>query len=686
MKMKRILSCLMSIFLFVGVGTSAACSSLKRDTDNGVEKATFAGTHIYTAEETVKPFITNGKTDYLLVLPANASENIVNAGSEFSYFFEKATNIKIPSYIETGNEGVDNSIVNKKCISIGQTKLFKHSGLKIDYDKLGQDGHIIETTDDGNIYLVGGSDFGSMYSVYTFMQVTFHYKCYYNDLFVIDENVRNMNLKDYQVIDIPDIAVRAKGYGIYRTAMDYDSKMFPHRMRMSRERGANLMRIHSEYTTTSTAASSTNADCYFPEHIYYEAHPSWYSSRSTPGKRHVCFNAGGLFEPTVDADGNVIPSEYEQMVNEAAKKIEFSLTAYTPDKYPEFTACSFTTQDNTNYCECEACLADLNKYGTRAGAAGEFVSDVGRKIKEWMAKEENAPYRRENFKIIFFAYQEYSQPPVTYDEKTDTYIPIDGYKLEDNVGVYLAPNKDFNMYTNVYDDKNLGGRRVVEGWQSLTDTIYLWLYAANFMGYMYINPTFDFQTTEGFTWVASKKPTQFVIEAAYVSNPTAWYALKVYLDATLSWNCNLDTQEVVDEWFDAMYGDAADAMKTQFYLQTGYTKKMMLDNQLLETGQISRNMKKTQYWPLATLEGWVNGFDAAKALLNENDPNYKVYCRHIDTEIMSPLWIMLSLYGTRFTSATKTYLNKKLDTLLRDLGCMNMSTGHGDVVSDVLKK
>jgi hypothetical protein len=672
--------------MFIGVGASCKKKNPEQTEQVNTDKATFEGTHVYTAEETNKPFITNGRTDYVLVLPNKSSDNIATASSEFTYFFEKATNIKISTFKETDSEGVDQALTGKKCISIGQTKLLKNAGLTIDYTALGEDGHIIETTDDGNIYLVGGSDFGSMYSVYTFMQVTFNYKCYYNDLYVIDENVNNMNLKDYQVIDIPDIAIRAKGYGIYRSSKDYDTKMFQHRMRTSRERGANLMRIHKDYTTTSDAATSTNADCYFPEEIYYEKHPMWYSTKSTPGRRHVCFNAGGHFETTTDEDGNVIPSEYDQMVEEAAKKIQFSLTVYTPDKYPNDTACSLTTQDNTNYCECDACLADLNKYGTRSGAAGEFVSDVGKKVKEWMAKEENAAYRREDFKIIFFAYQEYAKPPVTYDEETKTYTPIDGFKLEDNVGVYLAPNKEFNLYTNVYDEKNAEGRKVVEGWQSLTDTIYLWLHSANFMGYLYINPTFDFQTSEGFTWIASKKPTQLVIESVYVSNPTAWYALKVYLDATLSWNCSLDTQALVDEWFDAMYGAAAQAMKTQFYIQTGYTKKMMLDNQLLETGQISRSMKKAQYWPLATLESWVTGFDEAKALLNEKDPNYKIYCNHIDTEQMSPLWIMLSLYGTRFNPATKASLNSKLETILRELGCMNMSTAQGDTIGDVLKQ
>ena len=70
--------------------------------ENENEKAAYAGTHDYTAHETNYDFIKDGKTDYVIVIPEDCSSLLYTARDELTYFFEKATDIKLKSTSEEG--------------------------------------------------------------------------------------------------------------------------------------------------------------------------------------------------------------------------------------------------------------------------------------------------------------------------------------------------------------------------------------------------------------------------------------------------------------------------------------------------------------------------------------------------------------------------------------------------------
>ena len=105
-------------------------SGCKNENEN--EKASYKGTHDYTALETDGDFIKNGKTDYIIVIPEDCSNLLYTARDELTYFFEKATDIKLKSTTEDLVE----QYANSKYISIGETELLEKSGLTIDKSKL----------------------------------------------------------------------------------------------------------------------------------------------------------------------------------------------------------------------------------------------------------------------------------------------------------------------------------------------------------------------------------------------------------------------------------------------------------------------------------------------------------------------------------------------------------------------
>ena len=657
-------------------------SGCKNENEN--EKASYKGTHDYTALETDGDFIKNGKTDYIIVIPEDCSNLLYTARDELTYFFEKATDIKLKSTTEDLVE----QYANSKYISIGETELLEKSGLTIDKSKLGADGHNIFTGDDQNVYLVGGSDYGSLYAVYTFLTLNFNFESYYADCYEIDTGVRNLKLKDFQVTDIPDFKERGLGYGIYANDATYDIKNFRYRMRMAKQRGANLMPIFSEFNNPSSPSGvSTNADKYLPYDTYNNLeknpdtyHPNWFSNRCTAGIYQFCFTARGD------------ETEYQLMVEEVAKKIENSLVIFPRATYGDkYTAVSMTTQDNHNICTCDACLKDEAKYGY-GGMVARFINDVGVLVEEWMEKPENEPYKRDNFRIIFFAYLEYSEPPISYDEKTDTWTPVDDtVRLRDNVGVYLAPARNFAWERSVYDPENDKGRKVVEGWAELTDCIYLWTYSTNFEAFMYISDNYSMFNHEGYQYFCEKN-VEMIVNQGQSNNPysTAWHCLKMYLDSKLQWNCNLDTQTLTNNWFKAMFGDAANAMQALFTEQLTYAHKTYIDAGfcLPGSGPADAGVKSVNYWPLGLLETWVNKFDEAKKLLNVNHPKYQMYVDHIEWEAMSPVYIALSLHGqqnSKMSTATRTAYRARLAADISYFGIANMlATEKGDKIGDVL--
>ncbi len=175
---------------------------------------TYEGTHEFNYTETSNYMVKNGASDYILLIPDNTSgrTQLLAARDEFVRLFRRATGIKISYYTESSTSSKVTSAINTgKFISLGDTKLLANSGVDVP-DNLGLDGCIIRTQ--GNsVYIAGGSDYGALYGVYDFMSICFGFEPYYKDCVVIDTNVSELKLYNFDVTDIPDFASRAIDHG-----------------------------------------------------------------------------------------------------------------------------------------------------------------------------------------------------------------------------------------------------------------------------------------------------------------------------------------------------------------------------------------------------------------------------------------------------------------------------------------
>ncbi len=247
------------------------------------------GIHDYTNTDSQTDWLVkDGKTDYVVYSPAVQSKEIKIAVEEFQLLFYDATNINIPTQLDSTP-----AKENGRYISIGENELFKSIYVKdetvegydaskhiteAEYDKasLKEDGVRI-ITKGKNVFLLGGSlDEGVINAVYDFMNLHFNYEYFYRNCITIDEDVTDEPLKIFNVKDVPDIDRRSYNVSWYSTTYDLprnadlksglspvDIKNRVYRARLTASHGTDLLGPFTGENYKSVATIH-NVEEYFP--------------------------------------------------------------------------------------------------------------------------------------------------------------------------------------------------------------------------------------------------------------------------------------------------------------------------------------------------------------------------------------------------------------------------------------
>lgn len=632
--MKKLISLLMCFV--VSLSVLAACSN-----DVGNDKQPYdpyeaqlggeSETHKNTSVKTDDFLVKDGETSYKVLYPENASGTILTAVDELLFFFKEATGITLESFTDAEyDESAD-------WISVGKTKLFESAGLEANAEVLGESGAQV-LTEGKSVFLCGGGDFGTLYSVYEFLRDAFHYEFYTEDCYDLDTGVTELALYDYNILEIPDFQTRIGGWGY-----SVHNSMTKNRLR--------FQAVDDVYTPIQNMTFH-NAFGYLPKETYQSAHPLWYADDGS----QLCYTAHG------DAD------EYDVMVSTV---VEFYKNLFKTD--PTATKISFTQSDNLTWCNCKTCSESNRKYGgSNVASLIQFINEVESRFEVWLDTEEGKPYDRD-YRIVVFAYHETNLPPTKevngkYEAIDETVIP------NEHVSVFFAETNADYTYTWEGDASALNAmyRERLRAWSAIVPegNLYWWFYSV--CAQNYFTP---YNCMDGFSYnykLAKECGVTDVFNQADIAQmgpAPGWGMLKGYLSSKLAWNVHYNVDYLVDKFFNAQYGEGAGQMKTVYEEWLGHSTYQRDVLGVNGSRSIFMDYSGAAYWPKGLLERWIDiATEAVAAVEEAGGERAARYVANISVERACYEYLYLLNYGVRLSSDTKNTLYRQLKSDVLDTG------------------
>ncbi len=660
--MKKIIALILALVSCFSVLLTACGDNGSSSSDGGSKtytpeaKRRYQGTHIFNVSESDSEYLVqNSSTQYKILLPAEQTTYTDIAASELSTLLNEATGATLTLERETGDGYTHNA--SQKYISIGNTGLFKSTGLTADAKVLKREGYRI-VTKDNNIYVFSAYDVGNLYGVYELMEILFNFEYFYVDCYEIDENVTNKKLPILDVTDVPDFETRNNATALL-TSNNFDNNA-KYRMRFSTERySINLGDEENGYAIKSFH----NTANILPKGVATDE-PEWHADTGN----QLCYTAHG------DAES------YERMVKRTAHVVEQQLKKYPTKDYPSIRYATISCEDEHSCCTCEACGESSEKYGGNSAAIILFMSDVREEIENWMNLPENEAYKRDEFYLMFFAYMAYLGAPTHYDEAQGKYVLNEGLEFNENVGVMYAIN-DVTSTVSMYHENNAQTRKNSEMWFDVAPAMYIWTYSGNLTYSAAMWPKYEHLNEDGYNFYATGNSIYFTDYIDYGDvKHTGFKALALYIDSQMLWDCSQSIADLKAKWFNAMFGEASDVMRELF------EKELLYVTQVYEAERVSHGWGvpfSASDWSLSELESWIRliqkAMEKAASIYKEAEPEtFEMIQRHIQDEFYFPA-LALVMSNTKETGG-QIYIDtvKYLQANLKYFSGHRLRWGSGD--------
>ena len=617
--MKRI-SCLILAMVFLC--SFAACNT------NENENSSSSGSE-EREEETDIVLAEKGKSDYTIVIPADASDAIEYASLELVNNFEDATGAVLNVVSDAGK----NFNRSDKVISLGETSIKDGSGLEVSVEDLTYDGYRIERYDN-TVVICGGDDSGTTFGVYEFLSRQFDYEVYAADEIYI-ERTDKAYLKDFHVSDRPSFEGRDTD-GL----TDYNYEL-ANRLRLRKWNSSDSRFDYSAsrdwigghcHTFYSFISNDENGE-------YKKEHPEWFSSNQ------LCLT-------NQDMKAEFIKNAIEMIKeNPLGKYVNIS------------------ENDFSGFCNCTACKEERNTYGM-SGYIIRFVNDIIEGIEEWRTKE--APER--DLKYVTFAYSSGSfNPPVRMDEKGN-YTAIDESVIpHEKLYIRLAPI-DY-CYNHALTDEsctvNAGCAKALKGWQAITNRFMVWDYDVNYNHYFMFFDLYD-NLQKNLIDYYNMGVTNIMRQSSTGSRVSSMCDLKLYLNAKLMWDVTENQEDLIDDFMEHFYTDGAPYMKQYLTMMRSFVSVKDKESDAGVHYQLYDRLQPTlstsQLWPKRILEQAMELFEKAYAEYDkmENCEFAEILHNRVLKESVCVRYIILKNYGSYYNINSPEY-TEMIDEFEKDM-------------------
>lgn len=606
---KRILA--MSLAITLAAVSLAGCSN-KTQTQGSVreqEKRNVKQELVFTEFD----FLKAGASEYVILTSDAPTANETFAAEELQLFIEEASGAKLDIQKE-GESQAD------KYLSVGETKAADAAGVKPAYDELLNNGFVLQTVED-DCYLKGYSDIGTRNAVYEFLSLCFDYECYAADEICMVET-KDLKLPAFELSVKPSFEWREANNGdLIRNAT-----------------AAYRMRFNQNEEIFVTGHLTHNSMTIVNPLVYdytSEEYKDWYSET--------------LATNPLSGTGEMLPAQLCYSNADMEKVyIENLLKLLETSKG---SVMLMGMEDNVEWCTCEKCTASKEQYGTNSAVIIKFANRVQEAVNQWF-KEEHPD--REPTKLIFFAYYETVMPPVTYDEKTDTYKAIDeSVMLHEDLGIMYAPIGATYAYP-LTDTRNAEAEKAIRGWNALTDNVYTWVYSLHPSHAFIMIDTFEVMQ-DNYKFLL-ENGTTFIFDQTdhyQETGSSSWSSAKAYVMSKLQWNVNLNMEELLDDFFANYFDKAGDTMQALFNTEREWLVHVYQD--LGASGKISDDLSSPDYWSypmlIEALEQIEQAYDDIEEYQDTDPERYQKLYDRITMESLQFRYILIGNYGTNYDAA-----------------------------------
>ena len=571
----------------------------------------YAGVHIVNKTATNEFLIRDGRSDYALLVPAKYGKTALLAINELRQYIAEATGCSL-SLVEDSED-----LPNGKYISLGDTSLFRKSGIEADGELLGDNGYRL-VTKDGNIFIVATAEYGILNGAYELLKQTVDFR-----VFAVDEvqysTKREVTLYNYDITEVPDFQWRMVNVD---RIVDGDET---YRMRL---------RLNSMYDIfLPTKAVWHNGFFYIrPEEHRGKEYDKWFASTDPNNRRQLCYTAHGD------------EIELNKMVELIATEI--ATLALTNDQ----KTATVMHEDNHDWCTCGTCSALKQRYGTDSVSALQFCNLVSRKVQSILA--ENGSDKQVN--IGFFAYLATEDAPVKMNAAGE-YVPIDeGALCDDNVFVVYAPISA--KYTQPFESSdNKQYAETMEKWNVVSKQMFAFFYQTDYNHYLL--PYNSHGTLADRYRFALERNTTYMYDLPQWNQEqaTAFNRFQTWVSSELLWNVNLDFNALLDEYMEGYFHAASGPMHKlydEMFAHMTYNETHMgLD------GGVYFDMNQAKFFPKPVLSGWMDYINEAyQAIEQYNVPETReLYTRlkdRINLESISIRYALIAFYPGTYSAAT----------------------------------
>lgn len=449
--------------------------------------------------------VQEGKSPYVILLSAEASPSERRGAQEIQAHLQKMSGVQLPILV------ADSAAPPPRAILIGQGRHLDALGLRVDWKALGEEGFILKAAGE-NLVIAGSPGRGTMYGCYEFLERL-------GIRWLTPKVTRVPQLQTVEAPVMDEIQVPAFEYRepFFTEAQDRDwaarNKVNGSAANLDDSTGGKVTYSHFVHTF----------DDLIPTKLY-EIHPEYFPLRD--GKRVNGYVQRCLSNPDV-------------------LKLAIDGVLQWIREQPAAMIYSVSQNDTGRWCECDRCKALTEKYGAHSGLYLWFVNQVAETV------EKEHPDKL----IDTLAYRFTEAPPR-------------GIVPRPNVRVRLCPISccEAHPYQRCRAKENVAFMAHLRAWSRITDALYIWHYNTNFHNYLLPFPDFGQFPAEVRLYRQSGVKGIF-FQGDYAPGGGGSDAeLRSYVMSKLLWKVNLNSDALVTEWMQGVYGKAWGPMRSWFDL------------------------------------------------------------------------------------------------------------------------